>query len=94
MTSIHGCWSTTASPPPSTRWPTGFRRFKSCHPDHAQFRPSSVSNADALVAAVRNDPPDVVVTDVRMPPTFSDEGLRAAAEIRAGNRRPSPRTSG
>jgi DNA-binding NarL/FixJ family response regulator len=28
-----------------------------------------------------------VITDVRMPPTFSDEGLRAAAEIRAGNDR-------
>ena len=41
----------------------------------------------ALVAAARNDPPDVVITDVRMPPTFSDEGLRAAAEIRAGNDR-------
>ena len=42
----------------------------------------AVDDADALVAAVRNDPPDVVITDVRMPPTFSDEGLRAAAEIR------------
>ena len=39
----------------------------------------------ALVAAARNDPPDLVITDVRMPPTFSDEGLRAAAEIRARN---------
>ena len=47
----------------------------------------AVDDADALVAAVRNDPPDVVITDVRMPPTFSDEGLRAAAEIRAGNDR-------
>lgn len=41
----------------------------------------------ALVAAARNDPPDLVITDVRMPPTFSDEGLRAAAEIRARNDR-------
>lgn len=47
----------------------------------------AVDDADALVAAVRNDPPDVVITDVRMPPTFSDEGLRAAAQIRAGNDR-------
>ncbi|MDF3014980.1 MAG: LuxR family transcriptional regulator [Thermomicrobiales bacterium] len=47
----------------------------------------AVDDADALVAAARNDPPDVVITDVRMPPTFSDEGLRAAAEIRARNDR-------
>ena len=32
-----------------------------------------------LEAAVRADPPDVVVTDIRMPPTGTDEGLRAAA---------------
>jgi len=31
-----------------------------------------------LEAAVRADPPDVVVTDIRMPPTGTDEGLRAA----------------
>ena len=41
----------------------------------------------ALVAAARNDPPELVITDVRMPPTFNDEGLRAAAEIRARNDR-------
>lgn len=45
----------------------------------------AVDDADALVETVRADPPDIVVTDVRMPPTFSDEGLRAAAEIRAEN---------
>jgi DNA-binding NarL/FixJ family response regulator len=45
----------------------------------------AVPDAVGLVNAVRDDPPDVVVTDVRMPPTFSDEGLRAAAEIRAEN---------
>lgn len=43
---------------------------------------ASTENADDLIAAVRADPPDVVITDVRMPPGHSDEGLRAAAEIR------------
>lgn len=44
---------------------------------------AAVGDADALVVAVRHDPPDLVVTDVRMPPGHSDEGLRAAAAIRA-----------
>ncbi|MBT2414592.1 response regulator transcription factor [Streptomyces sp. ISL-12] len=44
---------------------------------------AAVGNAEALLAAVAQDPPDVVVADVRMPPTHTDEGLRAALEIRA-----------
>ncbi|WAZ26987.1 response regulator transcription factor [Streptomyces cinnabarinus] len=36
-----------------------------------------------LVGLVRRDPPDVVVTDLRMPPGFADEGIEAAAEIRS-----------
>lgn len=44
---------------------------------------ASATDADELIAAVRADPPDVVITDVRMPPGHSDEGLRAAASIRA-----------
>ncbi|MFC7895934.1 response regulator [Streptomyces sp. NPDC057381] len=47
---------------------------------------ASVGNAEALVAAVGEHAPDVVVTDVRMPPGFQDEGLRAAVELR--QRRP------
>ncbi|GAA3094738.1 DNA-binding NarL/FixJ family response regulator [Kribbella aluminosa] len=43
----------------------------------------SVGDADTLLAVVHKDPPDVVITDVRMPPGHSDEGLRAAAAIRA-----------
>ncbi|MEU6976385.1 response regulator transcription factor [Streptomyces sp. NPDC046371] len=45
---------------------------------------AAVGTAVELLAAVRADPPDVVVVDVRMPPTHTDEGLRAALEIRAG----------
>jgi DNA-binding NarL/FixJ family response regulator len=37
---------------------------------------------DALLAAVAADPPDVVLTDIRMPPTGTDEGVRAANELR------------
>ncbi|MEU5879044.1 response regulator transcription factor [Spirillospora sp. NPDC047279] len=43
---------------------------------------AAVGDADALLAAVEAAPPDVVVVDVRMPPTHTDEGLRAALEIR------------
>jgi DNA-binding NarL/FixJ family response regulator len=43
---------------------------------------ASATDADELIAAVRADQPDVVITDVRMPPGHSDEGLRAAAAIR------------
>ena len=44
---------------------------------------ASVGDAGALEAAVRHDPPDVVVTDVRMPPGYTDEGLRAAVTLRS-----------
>ncbi|MEU8803180.1 response regulator transcription factor [Spirillospora sp. NPDC048819] len=43
---------------------------------------AAVGDGDALIAAVAGGPPDVVVVDVRMPPTHTDEGLRAALEIR------------
>jgi len=36
-----------------------------------------------LLSLVEEAPPDAVVTDIRMPPTHTDEGLVAAAEIRA-----------
>jgi DNA-binding NarL/FixJ family response regulator len=44
---------------------------------------AAVGDADELVAAVAEHDPDIVVTDVRMPPTFTDEGLRAAITLRA-----------
>jgi len=44
---------------------------------------AEAGDADALMAAVRAHRPDVAITDIRMPPTQSDEGLRAARAIRA-----------
>jgi DNA-binding NarL/FixJ family response regulator len=44
---------------------------------------AGVGDAAALVAAVEATGPDLVVTDVRMPPSFTDEGLRAAVALRA-----------
>jgi DNA-binding NarL/FixJ family response regulator len=44
---------------------------------------ASVGDAPALEAAVRHDQPHVVVTDVRMPPGYTDEGLRAAVTLRS-----------
>jgi DNA-binding NarL/FixJ family response regulator len=43
---------------------------------------AAVGDGEALVAAVAADPPDVAVVDVRMPPTHTDEGLRAALQLR------------
>ncbi|MEU6998366.1 response regulator transcription factor [Nonomuraea sp. NPDC046570] len=43
---------------------------------------AAVGDGDALVEAVAEHRPDVSVVDVRMPPSFSDEGLRAAVEAR------------
>src|SRR5919199_1542927 len=36
----------------------------------------------SLMAAIEADPPDVVLTDIRMPPTGTDEGLQAAERMR------------
>jgi len=43
---------------------------------------AAVDNADALVHAVRLDRPGVAIVDIRLPPTFRDEGLRVALELR------------
>lgn len=47
---------------------------------------AAVEDAEALRAYVDHRPPDLVVTDVRMPPGHSDEGLRAAVDIRDRHR--------
>jgi DNA-binding NarL/FixJ family response regulator len=44
---------------------------------------AEASDADELLRAVDAHRPDVAIVDVRMPPTQTDEGLRAAHEIRA-----------
>jgi DNA-binding NarL/FixJ family response regulator len=44
-----------------------------------------VGDADDLLRLVRHEQPDAVVVDIRMPPTHTDEGLVAAARIRAGS---------
>ena len=44
---------------------------------------AQVGTADELLSAVREHRPDVAVVDIRMPPTHTDEGLRAAEAIRA-----------
>jgi len=43
---------------------------------------ASVASGAELLAAVRDNPPDAVMLDIRMPPTFSDEGIRTAQAIR------------
>ncbi|WUH99924.1 response regulator transcription factor [Spirillospora sp. NBC_00431] len=43
---------------------------------------ATVDDAPALHTAVAEHRPDLVITDIRMPPDFSDEGLRAAVELR------------
>ncbi|EXU63402.1 LuxR family transcriptional regulator [Streptomyces sp. PRh5] len=47
---------------------------------------AAVGDAPALLAAVEEHAPDIVLTDVRMPPGFQDEGLHAAVRLR--ERRP------
>lgn len=43
---------------------------------------AAVSDPVALCEAVEADPPDVAIVDIRMPPTFTDEGLWAAIDVR------------
>src|SRR5947207_15575021 len=43
---------------------------------------AAVGDAEARLAAVDEHQPDVTVVDVRMPPGYTDEGLRAAIAIR------------
>ena len=47
---------------------------------------AAVEDGEALIAAIEEQRPDVAVVDVRLPPSFRDEGIRAALEARA--RRP------
>ena len=42
----------------------------------------AVADGDALVHAARRERPDIAIVDIRLPPNFRDEGLRAALELR------------
>lgn len=46
---------------------------------------ASCESYDGLLEAVAQNQPDVVLTDIRMPPTQTDEGIRAANELRASH---------
>src|SRR5215208_5784841 len=43
---------------------------------------AAVADFDSLMDACRELQPDVVLTDIRMPPTHTDEGIRLASELR------------
>ena len=51
--------------------------------DHGHDIVGSVEDAVGLVHLVEAEDPDLVVLDVRMPPTHTDEGIRAALELRS-----------
>ncbi|GIF62623.1 DNA-binding response regulator [Asanoa ishikariensis] len=53
--------------------------------DHDVTVLAAVSDGTALLAAVAEHRPDVAIVDVRMPPTFTDEGVRAAIAIKAAH---------
>src|SRR5437867_10922062 len=46
---------------------------------------AAVSDLDSLLAAVEEHRPDVVLTDIRMPPTNTDEGLQVAGRLRGSS---------
>jgi DNA-binding NarL/FixJ family response regulator len=58
----------------------GIRRLLELEPDIAVV--ASCGDLDSLLAAVEAEEPEVVLTDIRMPPDRRDEGIRAALELR------------
>jgi len=59
----------------------GVRRLLEARPEIEVV--AACDDLDSLLEAVAADPPDVVVTDIRMPPGNLDEGIRAAERLRA-----------
>jgi len=55
----------------------GISRLVSAHEDFELV--GAASDLPQLLAVIEEKSPDVVVTDIRMPPTGTDEGIRAAA---------------
>ncbi|MGI9032579.1 MAG: response regulator transcription factor [Acidimicrobiales bacterium] len=58
----------------------GVRRLIESQPELELI--GTCSDLESLLAAIDADPPDVVLTDIRMPPTGTDEGLQAAERMR------------
>jgi DNA-binding NarL/FixJ family response regulator len=61
----------------------GLRRLLESQPDIEVI--AVCGDLDSLLAAVDAEPPDVVVTDIRMPPGGTDEGIQAAVRLRGTN---------
>ena len=51
---------------------------------------ATATSLPELMAAVDGHRPDLVLTDIRMPPDFTDEGIRAARQLRRTHRRCAP----
>jgi DNA-binding NarL/FixJ family response regulator len=51
--------------------------------DHGHEVVASVQDAAELMALVQRESPDIAILDVRMPPTHTDEGIRAVLELRS-----------
>jgi len=49
---------------------------------HGHNVTATAADAEELLSVIRHAPPDVALVDIRMPPTHTTEGLRAAAQIR------------
>src|SRR4051812_7725960 len=57
----------------------GIRQLLEAQPDVEVV--AACADLDSLLEAVRETQPDVVITDIRMPPSHTDEGIRAAAQL-------------
>jgi DNA-binding NarL/FixJ family response regulator len=60
----------------------GVRRLLETRKDASIEVVATCGDLDSLLAAVETQQPDVVLTDIRMPPSHSDEGLQVAARLR------------
>jgi DNA-binding NarL/FixJ family response regulator len=58
----------------------GMRRMLESEPDVELL--AVCEDYDSLLSAIASTQPDVVLTDIRMPPTGTDEGIRAAERLR------------
>jgi DNA-binding NarL/FixJ family response regulator len=61
----------------------GIVRLLSCAPDFDVVR--ACEDYDTVLAAIEEEDPDVLLTDIRMPPTSTDEGIRLARRLRTSH---------